>query len=47
MIKKTSNGHICSTSEESYINLHLPLVQGNNNDCQGTDKSCGADGKFN
>ncbi|KAH8773084.1 hypothetical protein F5882DRAFT_465015 [Hyaloscypha sp. PMI_1271] len=46
MIKQTANGHICSTSAKSYINLHLPLIQGNNNDCQGADKSCGADGVY-
>jgi hypothetical protein len=46
MIKQKANGYICSTSAKSYINLHLPLIQGNNNDCQGADKSCGADGKF-
>ena len=46
MVKKTPNGYICSTSAKSYVNLHLPLVQGDKNDCQGSDKSCGADGKF-
>ena len=46
MIKKNRDGLICSTSAESYINIRLPLVQGNNNDCQGADKSCGAEGKF-
>ncbi|KAH8772368.1 hypothetical protein BGZ57DRAFT_928768 [Hyaloscypha finlandica] len=46
MIKKNRDGLICSTSAESYINIRLPLVQGNNNDCQGADKSCGAEGVY-
>ncbi|KAF8846999.1 hypothetical protein BDZ45DRAFT_682151 [Acephala macrosclerotiorum] len=46
IIRKTLAGFICSVSAESYLNLHLPLVEGDNNDCQGSDKICGAAGVY-
>ncbi|KAJ6018469.1 hypothetical protein N7499_003306 [Penicillium canescens] len=42
VIKKTKDGRICSTSEPSHMNIHLPLVQGENNNCQDASSSCGA-----
>ncbi|CAI7665566.1 unnamed protein product [Penicillium glandicola] len=40
------NNKVCSVSDWSHINLHLPLVNKDNNDCQNSDSSCGADGTY-
>lgn len=40
------NNKLCSTSDPSYVNIHVPLVNKDNNDCQSSKSSCGADGTY-
>ncbi|OOQ86168.1 hypothetical protein PEBR_22639 [Penicillium brasilianum] len=40
------NNRACSVSDWSHMNIHVPLVNANNNDCQNSDSACGAEGTY-
>ncbi|KAF7173444.1 hypothetical protein CNMCM5623_005652 [Aspergillus felis] len=37
---------VCSVSDWSHMNIHVPLVNTDNNDCQNSGSSCGAAGTY-